>query len=401
MWTSRKVVWLMAFATLLPLLVFAGEFHKLYWFHDDWDMLDGASRLGLWRWVPEPFLKESVIPVSKVFWIGAVRLFDGSYFAMIALLFATHAANVWLYGELLRRLQAPAIAIAFALVTFGLAWSNIETLLWFIQWTPVLAMTFSLAAWLWLVAREPRGPAGIAGYTLLLGACALSSSRGIVSGFAAAVFAWRARRRLHLVLAAIVPAAALIVVMKVVMEGGRPVPRLWDSALFALHHWLLNPLYLLLPIPHKTVGGVALLICGAIKLAVIAAAWLGCRDQRPMLAALLCFDLLTSASAGYARVGTGLAASVSSRYQYISLFCFGPFAGLVVARQRRALAVVVLIAWLAVLAWPWRRHAPQWANERGVEVRRALATAADNEPLWPTQMTAGRARELIREYHLH
>jgi hypothetical protein len=400
MWTSRKVVWLMAFATLLPLLVFAGEFQKLYWFHDDWDMLDGASRLGLWRWVPQPFLGESVIPVSKLLSIGAVRLFSGSYFAMIALLFATHAANVWLYGEVLTRLQVPAIAIAFALVTFGLAWSNIETLLWFIQWTPVLAMTFFLAAWLWLVAREPRGPAGIVGYTLLLGASALSSSRGIVSGLAAALFTWRNGRRLSLILAAIAPAAALIVVMKVVMAG-RPAPLLSEAALFAVYHWLLNPLYLLLPIPHKTLNGSALLICGAIKLAVIAGAWLRWRDQRTLLATLLCFDLLTSASAGYARVGTGLAASVSSRYQYISLFCFGPFAGLVAARQRRALAVVVLIAWFAVLAWPWRRHAPQWANERGVEVRRALAAAADNDPLWPTQMTAGRARELIREYNLH
>ena len=400
MWTPRKVVWLMAFATLLPLLVFAGEFHKLYWFHDDWDMLDGASRLGLWRWVPQPFLGESVIPVSKLLSIAAVRLFGGSYFAMIALLFATHAANVWIYGEVLRRLQVPVIAIAFALGTFGLAWSNIETLLWFIQWTPVLAMTFFLAAWLWLIAREPRGPAGIAGYTLLLGASALSSSRGIVSGLAAAMFGWSTGRRRRLILAAIVPAAVLIVAMKMVMAG-RPAPLLSDATLFALYHWLLNPMYLLLPIPHKTVNGSALLICGAIKLAVIAAAWLQWRDQRPLLAALLCFDMLTSASAGYARVGTGLAASVSSRYQYISLFCLGPFAGLLLARQRRILAVTVSIAWLVLLTWPWRRHAPQWANERGVQVRRSLAAAADNEPLWPTQITAGRVRELIREYNLH
>jgi hypothetical protein len=73
----------------------------------------------------------------------------------------------------------------------------------------------------------------------------------------------------------------------------------------------------------------------------------------------------------------------------------------VLTHQRRALAATVLIAWLILLTWPWRRHAPQWASERGVEVRRALAAAADNEPLWPTQITAGRVRELIREYNLH
>lgn len=301
MLTSRKVVWLMAFAALLPFIVFAGELAKLYWFHDDWDMLDGASRLGLWRWAPQPFLGERVIPVSKLFSIAAVRLLGGSYFAMIALLFATHAVNVWLYGGILRRLQAPAIAIAFALATFGLAWSNIETLGWFTQLTSVLAMTFFLAAWLWLIAREPRGPAGIAGYTLLLDASALSSSRGIVSGLVAALFTGRAGRRPRLVVAAIVPAAALMVVMKLVMAG-RPAPRLQDAALFASYHWLLNPLYLLLPIPHKVPGGRAPLICGAIKTGVIALAWLRWREQRPLLAALLCFDLLTSAAAGYARV---------------------------------------------------------------------------------------------------
>ena len=45
MWTSRQVVWLMAFATLLPLLVFAGEFAKLCWFGDDWDIRASARSL--------------------------------------------------------------------------------------------------------------------------------------------------------------------------------------------------------------------------------------------------------------------------------------------------------------------------------------------------------------------
>ncbi|HYP15132.1 MAG TPA: hypothetical protein VEQ63_14480, partial [Bryobacteraceae bacterium] len=97
--THRATIWLLAAAALLPLAVFAPEFRKLYWFHDDWDMLDGASRLGLWAWMLEPFLKESVIPVSKALWLGAVRLTGGSYFLMIVLLFLTHALNVGLFGE--------------------------------------------------------------------------------------------------------------------------------------------------------------------------------------------------------------------------------------------------------------------------------------------------------------
>jgi len=31
---------------LLPLLLYWKQFKRLYWFHDDWDLIDGWSRAG-------------------------------------------------------------------------------------------------------------------------------------------------------------------------------------------------------------------------------------------------------------------------------------------------------------------------------------------------------------------
>lgn len=397
---ERIVIWMIAFAALLPLIIFSTDFAKLYWFHDDWDMLDGASRLGLWRWLSEPFLGESVIPVSKALGLATVRLSGGSYFGTIALLFAAHSANVALYGHVLRRLRLPAHVFAFALATFALPWTNIETLGWAMQGTALVAMTFFLIAWLWLVGREPRRAWGIAGYILILGGSALASSRGIVSGLLLALFAWITRRRYSVIAAALLPTMTVVMVMRLVVAG-RSTPRLLDAVVYALHYWLLNPLLLLLPIPNKSGNPSALLICGAIKLAVLAVTWLRSRDLRPLLATLLCFDLMTAVTLGFARAGGGLETAVSSRYQYVSLFCFGPFAGLLLARARGTLVTAVFIVWLAVIAWPWPRHARRWAQQRGVQVPRSLETTPGDELLWPSHITAARARELIREYNLH
>jgi hypothetical protein len=396
---NRLLTGAIGLAAFLPLLLFFGDFSNLYWFHDDWDMLDGAARLGLWRWLLEPFLHESVIPVSKLLWYAAVRATGGSYFAMIALVFVTHAANVWLFGEVLHRQRFPAAAIFFALATFALPWTNLETLGWAMQFISVVAITFFLAGWLWLVAREP-GVAGGAGYAALLAASALSSSRGIVSGLLLALFARLTKRRRWLILASLAPAVAVIVAM-MIAPITRHHPPLADAAMYALRYWLLNPLYLLLPLPHKSLNLTATLTCGAIKLAILGAAWIFARNHRPLLAVLLCLDLLTAGSLGFARSDAGLDSTVSQRYQYLSLFCFGPFAGLLLARCRRSAVVLLSVAWVLLLVWPWNRHSQRWGESRGTEVRQTLETAPGSDRLWPAQITVDRARDLVREYHLH
>jgi len=134
-------------ASVLPLLVFSHSFRQLYFFHDDWELLDGAFRSSLMSWAFEPFLGESVIPVFKLLWIGAVRAFGGSYFALICLLWATHLAISMLFAWLLARFDAPLPAIVIAVLTFGMSWTNIETLGWSMQWGSQLALLFFLIAW--------------------------------------------------------------------------------------------------------------------------------------------------------------------------------------------------------------------------------------------------------------
>jgi hypothetical protein len=298
--TSHSIViWTAGLASLLPLIVFSHSFHQLYFFHDDWGLLDGAARSNLWEWLFQPFLGESIIPVFKLLWLGAVRLFGGGYFAMICLLWATHLANCLC-----------AVSIA----------------------PPVLA---ALAMYLFVVRH--------------------GSGRDLTAALS-----------------------------------------------YGAHYFLLNPLYHLLSIPKKTVGTLALLLYGILKIAVIVwALWKADTRLRPLLLVLVAFDLANAAALGFARFHTGLDTTVSSRYQYLSLFCFGPMAGLLVARPKRLARAAVFLVWIPLLAYPWKRHAPRWAGWRGVEIRERLAEVPDSSHFDPSSVTAGRARELVTLYHLH
>ena len=188
--SARTAIVAGSLASLLPVLVLWQQFRYLFFFHDDWIMLDGATRLGLGRWLLEPFSGEGVYPLYKLLWLGAVRLTGGSYFGMILLLWVTHLAIGLLFGWLLARFGLPPAAIAFALLTFGLSWTNIETLGWFMQWSTQLSILFFLAAWHFLFAEfaPARGVIVSMMVFVCLLASALSSTRGIVSGLVLAIF---------------------------------------------------------------------------------------------------------------------------------------------------------------------------------------------------------------------
>ena len=111
--SARTAVAASSLVSLLPLVVCWGQFRYLFFFHDDWEMLDGAARLGLGRWLIEPFAGEGVFPLFKLMWLGAVHLTGGSYFGMILLLWLTHAAICLLFGWLLARFGVPPAAIAW------------------------------------------------------------------------------------------------------------------------------------------------------------------------------------------------------------------------------------------------------------------------------------------------
>jgi hypothetical protein len=387
--------------SLFPLLVCAASFRRLFFFHDDWFLLDGAARLGLFPWLAEPFLGEGVFPLFKLLWLGEVRLAGGDYFLLILLLWVTHAGICLLYGSLLKRFGLPLPAIAFALLIFGLASTNIETLGWSMQWNAQLAIVFFLAAWHLLPGKFKLGARSAACFLCVL-ASGLCSTRGILSGLVLAVFVFLRNKRsgrapllaLCLSPAILLIAAEWLLIPHHVMA---PLPALR----YGVYCFILNPVFLPLPFRHGQIGVGALLLCAGLKAAVYAAAlWSAQRSLRPLLWALVAFDLIFATSLGYSRWQTGIATAASSRYQYIPLLCFGPMAGILVARVRASRRVALIMICAVGVALPWKRKAEQWSTGRGAELRAAIEQAGPLDHFDPSSLTAARARELMREYEL-
>lgn len=404
--SARNLVLGAALFSMLPLLVYWREFQLLFFFHDDWELLNGYSTGPLAHWLAEPFFGEGILPLFKLLWIAAVKLLGGGYMAMIVLLWLAHLLIALWFGWILHRMSLPPAAIGFTVLMFGLAWTNIETLGWSTQWSPQLGILFWLAAWsLLLRILEGNGSARIATacYALCILASGLCCTRNIVSGPVLAAFILlrgTSRRALWLSALSLAPSAALAAAMWLFVPHHHAAIR--PALSYAAHYLLLNPLYLLVSFPHKAVDGRALLIFGTCKILVIGWAFRQAkRESYPLLLTLLAFDLAIAAGMGYGRTYTGLETAVSSRYQYISLLCFAPMAGWAFASLRREARVIVLLLSIALLGYPWGRHIQIWAAWRGTEIRAAVLRNPDSERFDPSPLTAGRARELIRQYRLH
>jgi hypothetical protein len=136
-----------ALLSMIPLFVCWRQLSKLFFFHDDFLLLHELAGSTLFRWIVHPFVGESIVPLFKFLWISAVWSFGGSYMAMIVLQWVTHLSICLAFGWLLIRLRVPPVAAGFAVLTFGLPWSNIETLAWSMQWGAQLTMLFFVLAW--------------------------------------------------------------------------------------------------------------------------------------------------------------------------------------------------------------------------------------------------------------
>src|SRR5664280_748903 len=425
-WLERLAPLAAGLLALAPLLFLRGEFAKLFWFGDDWGLLDQIQRFGFWHWTWQTFA-ENFVPLFKTLWGGSAHLFHGSYFWMIAALWLTHAVNTMQLGRVLRAYDFSWPAVLFTQIIFGLTCTNIETLGWSVQWSAVLATTFLLIA----LEVQERGlpqrrafPWRTPGTLVALSAAsALCFSRGVLTGAVLALASlWptaRAgsfpRRCLH---AALYLSPALITTALIMLFAGGNQQHLrghaQDMTVYGLWYFCLNPLHRLLEF--DSFGLRTAWLLGAAKLALIA--W-GLRHsqrrQRRLLVLLLAFDLGNSVLLGIGRYHTGLETTISSRYQYSSLLCLLPFAGLGFAHllgsvpSRFRLRVLATAAFLMVIAWGAARRWPEeiqgFAFGRGTETRRILTS----EPHPPAMgavpgipfLSTVRAKELIRIYNLH
>ena len=385
---------------LLPLVWCWPQFRELYWFHDDWELLDHWASAGT-AWIWEP-MGEHLNPLFKVLWMAAVRGFGGSYTAMMVLSWATHFAVLVLFGILLARCGFGAGAATLAVITLGLPWTNIETLAWAMYWSSLLCSLFLVVGFV-CFSHAAKGVrwAGLVG--LLAALCsALTFSRGVLSGVVLAVFVWPISRRWAAALMAL--SAVLLGIYHRSLSGYGNFQDIWsklgEMMVWGVKYLMLNPLYHFISMRGQEIGIWALVLFGGFKIAVMVAGFRAAnREERRLLRALILLEIGTAGLLTAGRYVTGDVGVISYRYQYVSLMCFGPFLGLVMARTR--FLWVFMVAWVVLVGSPWKRHAGMWGYQRGVEVKRAIAAARDDERFGLPLITAGRARELIAKYGLH
>jgi hypothetical protein len=401
--------------SLAPLIAYHRLFARLFWFGDDFDLIDQIDRLGFWSWMWRVFA-ENFVPLFKVLWGGSVLAFHGSYAAMIAMIWLTHAANVALLGRVMRACGLSWTAVILAQAVFGLTPGNLETLAWSVQWSAVLSVMFMLLA-LDAFLRAPAGPASFA----WAAASALSFSRGVLTGpLLALASLWpggerpRSGWRLASVAAGyILPAAAVGLLIAALANGNHHHMRghFGEAAAYAAWYYCLNPAHQLFAVESSGWRTVAAL--GLCKLALVGWA-LGRSRGRPRLlfALLVAFDMGNAALLGMGRYHTGLQTALSSRYQYASLLGIMPLAGFWCAtqwgrirapaalRDGCALAAIAVVACCLCRQWPDALE--PFSETRGDESRRILLHDAGPHPVPGIPfLSIERAKALIAKYHLH
>lgn len=416
---DRWILAALGFMALFPYALYHGMFDRLYWFGDEFDLIDQMDRLGFWRWVWLVFA-ENFVPLFKVLWGGAVLAFGGSYGAMIAILWLTHALNVVLLGRLMRTCGLSWTAALVALIPFGLTASNLETLAWSVQWSSVLSVTFMLLA-MDGFARRPFLPAPV-GWAA---ASALSFSRGVLTGlllaFACILPNGRetsARLSLRITYAAAFMLPALVVALLItrLMPSGNQthMEGHWgDAAVFGAWYYCLNPAYRLLGFDSWGLRTVMML--GFLKIALVAWSVARARDRkRKLFVMLVLFDLGNAVLLGIGRYHTGLPASVSSRYQYASLIGILPLAGfwfseqwekIPFSRTPRRIALVALSTVAVIcLCRQWPADLGPFTTWRGTDSRRVILGNSDQGPQGVPGIPGlpmARARQLAARYSLH
>lgn len=424
----RLLPWLAGVTAFAPFVIWRAQFAELFWFGDDYFLIDQMASFGFWPWVRMVFA-ENYVPVFKLLWGGAVLQFHGSYFAMLGLLWLTHALNTLLLGRLLLRSGLPWFATAVTLVLFALPTANLETLGWSVQWSAVLATTFLLVGLLWHESTTHRSePGAFCRYAPLVAAAALSAccfSRGVLTGAVLALAmllpALLARerggwgRRIGLAGLCLAPSVAVALLIMQFSGGNHQhmAGHVGEAVQYGLGFFLLNPAFLLLGLSWVTDS---LWLAGSLKVAVVAGGlWLASPRLRLLLLLLLAYDLGNAALLGVGRYHTGITTVISSRYYYSSLIATLPFAALLLGaavdrlvsrprgRQFAAAALLTALTWHCFRGWP--ADLPGFVGERGTAVRRTMAApvAAGSKATVPALdfMHVERGKALIRAYHLH
>lgn len=425
---SRWFPWIAGICALLPFLIWYREFKELFWFGDDFFLLDQIAQMGMIKWTTLVF-SENFVPLFKVLWGNAVFLFGGSYLAMLWLLWLSHALNTFFFARILNSAGFSKIATLFSVMIFAISPVNIETLGWSVQWSAVLATNFLLIG-LWWLERNREHLDGFSWRIhlplfIFATASACSFSRGVLTGAVMAlgcllptILCFRPRlfsKKLPGALLCLLPALAVAIVIKLSSSGNHQhMTGHWGEILaFGASYFLLNPAHALLG--NTSLHPVTMMLIATFKIGLVIAALRLSRGRvLHTLLLLLAFDLGNALLLGIGRYHTGFLAAMSSRYQYSSLIAALPFAGVILStlisriprlKPRRWITIVTMILIAAYSLWGWPATLAKFTGWRGTEVRRLLAEPTTNDPsvMVPTLefMHIERAKALQRAYDLH
>ena len=428
-WRDRLLLpSILGIIALVPFLVWYGEFQKLFWFGDGFFLLDQLAAVGFRDWTLKVFA-ENFVPLFKLLWGGGALLFNGSYEAMLWLLWLTHALNSALFARWLLRSGFTPLTAAIATGVFALAPTNLETLGWTVQWSAVLATSFMLIALWWLEKTRHLSARWswkqVIPLVILSAASACSFSRGVLTGgVLAASFLlpvllsrrWSAfSGRLPAAVLCLLPAIGVALVIMSASSGNHQHLEGHEMAVtqFAASYFFLNPLYA--PVANGPVHPAILLLLGGIKLAIIIGG-LRCAQGRVrhVLWILLIYDLGNALLIGVGRYHTGFLAAMSSRYQYSSLLATMPFVALLleravhlitIQRLRHNALIAASVIFTVVCLAGWRSELRTFVSWRGSELRALINASATNDPAVRVPgleyMHIERAKALQRAFNLH
>lgn len=421
-WLVPALIGLLA---LWPLVSHWTAFSQLFYFEDEWDLMDLWAKVGFGPWCTRVFA-ENFVPLFKFLWGGLIVASGGNYFALILAVWFTHALNAALLVRTALHLGASAATSAVAGVVFGLAAVNFETLAWSVQWSAVLALFFFLAGACAIAgwsAKERAPDARRIGLLALLSlASALCFSRGVLTGCAFALWpllgstGQRWPRRLTFAVLTALP--GLLVAWWIFRHSTGNHQHVGDAlhsmATWGLYHYAQAPLRLLfLSQPPAHAGIIAF---AGLKTGLFAAGFfLAPRRLRAALLVLFAFELANALLLALGRYHTGLGAAPSSRYQYGPLLTLLPFIAIILSRAfefvfraprfRLAVGCALIVAAAWFVQRPWNDILAWWTPWRGGETRVVLfGTPPAPEPEHLTRlpwMTNERARFLVQRFHLH
>lgn len=421
-WRLAALVGALSFS---PLLWNLTAFRTLFYFQDEWDLIDTWDRVGTQDWIVTVFA-ENFVPLFKALWGGAIVAGNGSYFVLVVLVWATHAFNTFLLVRMCAAIGGSRMSAALAGVVFGLAWINYETLAWTVQWSAALSLSFLLLGVVLVAHWEETGDQNYWKMGLLLSGCVAASSlcfsRGVLTGGALAVWAlfrpaWRQpwRARAFVAVLAIAPAAAVAWwIFKHSSGNHQRLASIGREVVdFGLYYYAQAPLRTLWST--ETPSRTAIIALALAKSGVfLAGLLLAPRRWRAVLLALWAFELGNAALLAVGRFHTGLAAAGSSRYQYGALavwlpsvaVCFGRIVAWLPSTLRLRTAVATgLIIWTAVwVTRPWTTTMANWVPDRGGTQRTLLFHRPPEQ--WPPNLVLhsipnDRASHLVKKFNLH